>query len=122
VKKIFDHIARDELAHLFTSLRRFETVYPELCNEVDILMPTPDDAEVRKLATVKESAQALHWAIQEERKSLHFYLQLVRVVEDKEVRTVLERIVRDESNHISALGSLGEEEIDETLVKEKRFH
>jgi len=122
VKKIFNRIARDELVHLFTLLGRFERVYPELCNEVDILMPTPDQAEVRKLATVEESAQALEWAIQEEQKSLHVYLQLVRVVEDKDARMVLERIVRDETNHVRALSSLGEEEINEALVEERRFH
>jgi len=122
VKKIFNRIARDELVHLFNLLGRFERAYPELCNEVDILMPTPDQAEVRKLATVEESAQALEWAIQEEQKSLHVYLQLVRVVEDKDARMVLERIVRDETNHVRALSSLGEEEINEALVEERRFH
>lgn len=122
MKKIFNRIARDELVHLFTLLGRFERVYPELCNEVDILMPTPDQAEVRKLATVEEFAQALEWAIQEEQKSLHVYLQLVRVVEDKDARMVLERIVREETNHVRALSSLGEEEINEALVEERRFH
>lgn len=122
VKKIFNRIARDEPVHLFTLLGRFERVYPELCNEVDILMPTPDQAEVRKLATVEESGQALEWAIQEEQKSLHVYLQLVRVVEDKDARMVLERIVRDKTNHVRALSSLGEEEINEALVEERRFH
>ena len=122
VKKIFNRIARDELVHLFNLLGRFERAYPELCNEVDILMPTPDQAEVRKLATVEEFAQALEWAIQEEQKSLHVYLQLVRVVEDKDARMVLERIVRDETNHVRALSSLGEEEINEALVEERRFH
>ena len=48
VKKIFNRIARDELVHLFNLLGRFVRVYPELCNEVDILMPTPHQAEVRK--------------------------------------------------------------------------
>ena len=122
VKTIFNRIARDELVHLFTLLGRFESFYPELCNEVDILMPRPDEAEVRKLATVQESAQALEWAIQEEQKSLHFYLQLACVVEDKEARMVLERIVRDETNHVRTLSSLGEEEINEAPVEERRFH
>jgi rubrerythrin len=85
-------------------------------------MPTPDQAEVRKLATVEEFAQALEWAIQEEQKSLHVYLQLVRVAEDKDARMVLERIVREETNHVRALSSLGEEEINEALVEERRFH
>lgn len=122
MKKIFNRIAREELVHLFTLPGRFERVYPELCNEVEILMPTPDQAEVRKLATVEESAQALDWAIQEEQKSLHVYLQLVRVVEDKDARMVLERRVRDETNHVRALSSLGEKEINEALVEERRFH
>jgi rubrerythrin len=44
------------------------------------------------------------------------------VVEDKDARMVLERIVRDKTNHVRALSSLGEEEINEALVEERRFH
>jgi len=42
VKKVFNRIARDELVHLFILLSRFERIYPELCNEVNIVMPIPD--------------------------------------------------------------------------------
>lgn len=122
VKKVFNRIARDELVHLFTLLSRFERVYPELCNEVNIIMPIPEEAEVRRLATIKESADALQCAIREEQQSLQFYLQLANVVEDEGARIALQRIIHDETNHIKALSSLGDEEIDEATVEEKRFH
>lgn len=41
VKKVLNRIARDELVHLFTLLSRFERVYPQLCNEVNVIMPIP---------------------------------------------------------------------------------
>ena len=44
------------------------------------------------------------------------------MVEDKDARMVLERIVPDETSHVCALSSLGEEETHETLVEERRFH
>ncbi len=122
VKKVFNRIARDELVHLFTLLSRFERIYPELCNEVNIIMPIPEEVEVRRLATIKESAGALQGAIREEQQSLQFYLQLANVVEDEGARIALQRIIHDETNHIKALSSLGDEEIDETTVEEKRFH
>jgi len=122
VKKVFNRIARDELVHLFTLLSRFERVYPQLCNEVNIIMPIPEEVEVRRLATINESAKALRCAIREEQQSLQFYLQLANVVEDEGARRVLQRIVRDETNHIKALSSLGDEKIDEATVEEKRFH
>ena len=122
VKKVFNRIARDELDHLFTLLSRFERVYPELCNEVNIIMPTPEEVVVRRLATIKESAEALQCAIREEQESLQFYLQLANVVEDEGERIALQGIIHDEINHIQALIFLGDEESDETTVKEKSFH
>lgn len=122
VNKLFNLIARDELDHLFTLLSRFERVYPELCNEVNIIMPIPEEVEVRKLATIKESAEALQCAIGEEQQSLQFYLQLANVVEDEGERIALQRIIHDEINHIQALIFLGDEESDEATVKEKSFH
>ncbi len=122
VKKVFNRIARDELVHLFTLLSRFERIYPELCNEVNIIMPIPEEAEVRRLATINESADALQCAIREEQQSPQFYLQLANVVEDEGARIALQRIIHDETNHIKALSSLGDEEIDEATVEEKRFH
>jgi rubrerythrin len=121
VKKVFNRIARDELVHLFTLLSRFEQVYPELCNEVNIIMPIPEEVEVKRLATINESAKALRCAIREEQQSLQFYLQLANVVEDEGAR-VLQRIIYDETNHIKALRSLGDEEIVEATVEEKRLH
>jgi len=115
VKKVFN-IARDELDHLFTLLSRFERIYPELCNEVNIIMP------VRRLATINESAEALQCAIREEQQSHQFYLQLANVVEHEGARITLQRIIHDEANHIKALSSLGDEEIDGATVEEKRFH
>jgi len=120
VKKVFNRIARDELVHLFTLLSRFERAYPELCNEVNVIMPIPKEVEVRRLATINESAKALRCAIREEQQSLQFYLQLANVVD--EGARVLQRIIYDETNHINALRSLGDEEIVEATVEEKRFH
>ena len=121
VKKVFNRIARDELVHLFILLSRFERIYPELCNEVNIIMPIPEEAEVTRLAAVNKSAEALRSAIREEQQSLQFYLQLANVVEDEGAR-VLHRIIYDETNHIKALRSLGDEEIVEATVEEKRLH
>jgi len=122
VKKVFNRIARDELVHLFTLLSRFEQVYPELCNEVNIIMPIPEEVEVKRLATINESAKALRCAIREEQQSLQFYLQLANSVEDEGARIALQRIVHDETDHIKALSSLGTEEINEATVEEKRLH
>jgi rubrerythrin len=122
VKKVFNRIARDELDHLFTLLSRFERVYPELCDEVNIIMPIPEEVKVRRLATIKESAEALHGAIWEEQQSLQFYLQLANVVEEEGARIALQRIVHDETDHIKDLSRLGDEEIDEATVEEKRLH
>ena len=108
--------------HLFTLLSRFEHVYPNLCNEVNILMPMPEEVEVRRLATIKESAEALQCAIRKEQQSLQFYLQLANVVEDEGASIALQRIIHDETNHIKALSSLGDEEIDVATVEGKRSH
>jgi len=122
VKKVFNRIARDELDHLFTLLSSFERVYPELCDEVNIIMPIPEEVKVRRLATIKESAEALHGAIWEEQQSLQFYLQLANVVVEEGARIALQRIVHDETDHIKDLSRLGDEEIDEATVEEKRLH
>ncbi len=124
IKKVFNRIARDELDHLFTLLSRFEWVYPELCNEANIIMPIPEASEVTRLAAANKSAEALQSAILEEQQSLQFYLQLANanVVEDEGARVALQRIIHDETNHIKALRSLGDEEIVEATVEEKRLH
>ncbi|MDP2601425.1 MAG: ferritin family protein [Deltaproteobacteria bacterium] len=122
VKKVFNRIARDELVHLFTLLSRFERVYPELCKEANIIMPIPEEVKVRRLATINESAEALQCAIREEQQSLQFYLQLANVVEDEGAGVALQRIIHDETNQINALRSLGDEEIVEATVEEKRLH
>ena len=74
------------------------------------------------MATIEDATEALQCAIQEEQQSLQFYLQLANVVEDEGARIALQRIIHDETNHIKALSSLGDEEIDEATVEEKRFH
>jgi rubrerythrin len=122
VKKVFNRIARDELVHLFILLSRFERIYPELCNEVNIVMPIPEEAEVTRLAAVNKSAEALQSAIREEQQSLQFYLQMTNVVEDERAMIALQRIIHEETHHIKALRSLGHVEIDEATVEEKRFH
>ena len=122
VKGVFNRIARDELVHLLTLLRNFARLYPELIEEVNIIMPVPEEAAVEKLAAVEESAEALLCAIQEEYESLQFYIQLARVVEDQEARMALQTIIRDESNHVKALKSLEGDKIEETDVQEKAFH
>ena len=122
VKRVFNRIARDELGHLFTLLRNFARLYPDLIDEVNIIMPVPEEAAVKKLAAVEESAAALQCAIQEEQQSLQFYIQLARVVEDEQARMALQTIIRDESNHVKALKSLEGERIEGTDVEEKAFH
>ena len=122
VKRVFNCIARDELVHLLTLLRNFARLYADLIEEVNIIMPVPEEAAVKKLATVEESAAALQYAIQEEQQSLQFYLQLVRVVEDEQARMALQTIIRDEGNHVKALKSLEGDKIEETDVEEKAFH
>ncbi|MCZ6449439.1 MAG: hypothetical protein O6918_01020 [Deltaproteobacteria bacterium] len=71
VKKIFHLIARDELAHLLILANEFERLYPQLIGEVDITLPIPDESEVKRLAKIKESTEALQRAIHEEQRSLH---------------------------------------------------
>lgn len=122
VKKIFNRIARDELVHLFTLLRKFERLYPELGKEVVIIMPLPEEAAVKKLAAVKESPDALRCVVQEEQRSLEFYLQVARVVEDEDAKIALRTIIRGEANHIRVLSSLGDKRIKETVTEEERFH
>ncbi len=122
VKKIFHRIARDELAHLLILANEFERLYPQLIGEVDITLPIPDESEVKRLAKIKESTEALQCAIHEEQRSLHLYLQLVKSVKDEKAGKVLKSIIRDEVGHIKALSSLREEWIVEIIAKEKRLH
>lgn len=122
VKKIFHRIARDELAHLLRLANEFERLYPQLTGEVDITLPIPDESEVKRLANIKESTEALQCAIHEEQRSLHLYLQLVKSVKDEKAGKVLKSIIRDEVGHIKALSSLREERIEEIIAKEKRLH
>lgn len=74
------------------------------------------------MATIKASADALQCAIQDEQQSLQFYLQLANVAQDEGTRITLHGIIHDETNHIEALTSLRDEEIEEATVEEKRFH
>jgi rubrerythrin len=122
VKKIFQRIARDELGHLLSLHIKFERLYPQLAKKLDITLPIPDESEVKRLAEIKESAEALQSAIHEEERSLHLYLQLVKAAEDEWARKVLRSIIRDEISHIKALSSLRKERIEKTIANEKSFH
>ena len=122
VKKIFQRIARDELAHLFILVIKIRRLSPQLAREVDITLPIPDESEVRRLAEIRESPKALQCAIREEERSLHLYLQLVKSVKDEKAGKLFRSIIRDEVSHIKALSSLRKERIEETIAKEKRFH
>jgi rubrerythrin len=104
---------------LVTKIRRLS---PQLAREVDITLPIPNESEVRRLAEIKESPKALQRAICEEERSLHLYLQLVKAAEDERAGKLIGSTIRDEVSHIKALRSLRNERIEETIVKEKRFH
>ncbi|MFQ5887922.1 MAG: hypothetical protein ACE5HY_04415 [Candidatus Hydrothermarchaeales archaeon] len=66
VKKMFNRIAKDELVHLFSLLCKFGRLYAGLSKDVDIILTLPKEAEIKKLAEVKESAETLQYAIHEE--------------------------------------------------------
>ena len=122
LKKIFQRIARDELAHLLTFVIKIGRLYPQLARDVDITLPIPDELEAKRLAEINESAEAPQCAIGEEERSLHLYPQLVKAVEDERAGKLLQKIIRDQVSDIKALSSLRKERIEETIVKEKRFH
>ena len=91
VKKVFNRIARDELVHLFILLSRFERIYPELCNEVNIVMPIPEEAEVTRLAAVNKSAEALSECHSGGATIASVYLQMTNVVEDERAMIALQK-------------------------------
>lgn len=122
VKRIFRRIARVELDHLMRLLARFYWLYPELTNEVDISLPIPSESDVSRLSEITGPSEALQSALQEEQRSLHIYLQLVKAMESKEATATLRTIIRDEVSHIKALRSIGEAKIKQSGAKEKRLH
>ncbi len=122
VKRIFRRIARDELDHLMRLLARFQRLYPELTNEVDISLPIPSESDVSRLAEITGPSEVLQSALQAEQRSLHIYLQLVKAMESKEATATLRTIIRDEVSHIKALRSIGEANIKQSGAKEKRLH
>ncbi len=122
VKRIFRRIARDELDHLMRLLAKFQRLYPELTNEVDISLPIPSASDVSRLSEITGPSEALQRALQEEQRSLHIYLQLVKAMESKEATATLRTIIRDEVSHIKALRSIGEAKTKQSGEKEKRLH
>ncbi len=122
VKKIFRRIARDELEHLMRLLARFQRLYPDLTREVNISLPIPSESDVRRLSEITGPSEALQRALQEERRSLHIYLQLVKAMESKGATAILRTIIRDEVSHIKALRSIREARIIRSGAKEKRLH
>ena len=122
VKRIFRHIARDELEHLMRLLAGFQRFYPDLTREVNISLPIPSESDVRRLSEITGPSEALRIALQEERQSLHIYLQLVKAMESKEATATLWTIIRDEVSHIKALRSIGVAKILRSGTKEKRLH
>ena len=123
VKRIFDHIAQDELGHLLTLIGKFEAVYPGL--SADIRIPSPDPTEVMRLAKIGESSQALECATREERESLQLYLQLMEFVKAKSAKIALKAIIQDEESHIRALDSLAKRKawwVGQVAPQDKRFH
>ena len=122
VKRIFRRIARDELDHLMRLLARFQRLYPELTKEVNISLPIPSESDVRRLSEITGPSEALQSALQEEQRSLHIYLQLVKAMESKEATATLRTIIRDEVSHIKALRSIGEAKIKQSGATEKQLH
>ena len=122
VKKIFRRIARDELEHLMRLLARFQRLYPDLTREVNISLPIPSESDVRRLSEITGPSEALQRALQEERRSLHIFLQLVKAMESKGATAILRTIIRDEVSHIKALRSIREARIIRSGAKEKRLH
>ena len=89
VKRIFRRIARVELDHLMRLLAKFYRLYPELTNEVDISLPIPSESDVSRLSEITGPSEALQSALEEEQRSLHIYLQLVKAMESKEATATL---------------------------------
>ncbi len=122
VRRIFRRIARDEIDHLMNLVAKFQCVYPELSKEVNISLPIPSKSDVRRLSGITGPSEALQSALQEEHRSLNIYLQLLMAMESKEAITTLRTIIRDELSHIKALRSIGQANIRQVGVKEKRLH
>ncbi len=122
VKRIFRRIARDELDHLMRLLAKFQRLYPELSKEVNISLTIPSESDVRRLSEITGPAEALQSALQEEQRSLHIYLQLIKAMESKEATATLRTIIRDELSHIKTLRSIGEAQTQRSGVKEQRLH
>ena len=122
VKRIFRRIARDELEHLMRLLERFQRQYPDMTKEINISLPIPSESDVKRLSEITGPSEALQRALQDERRSLHIYLQLMKAMESKEANATLRTIIRDEVSHIEALRSIGEAKIIRSGTKEKRLH
>jgi rubrerythrin len=105
VAGILDRLARDELGHLFTLLRRFGALHPGMLDAVDITVPAPDPGRVERLSRAASALEVLRDAVEAERASLAAYAQL-RPVANAGARTVLQAIMRRERRHVALLQAL----------------
>jgi len=105
VARMLDRLARDELGHLFTLLRRFGALHPAMLDAVDITVPTPDPLRVERLSRAASVGEVLHAAVEEERASLAAYTQLTTSA-DTRARAVLQTIMRRERRHVALLKAL----------------
>ena len=104
VAKILNQLARDELGHLFSLLRRFAKASPEILDAVDMTMPAPDEGVVERLSRAESVEQVLRAAVREEHESLAAYAQLRDAV-DEEARGIWQAIMRRERRHVGILES-----------------
>jgi len=122
VARLLSQLARDELEHLFTLLKRFAKEAPEILAAVDMTMPTPDEDVVERLGRARSVDEELRAAIRQEHESLAAYAQLSGMVTD-DARGVLQAIMRRERRHVAGLSSrLRRSEAQAALVEDDRAH
>jgi rubrerythrin len=102
VAGMLNRLARDELRHLMTLLRRFGPRYPDLLDVVDLTMPEPDSAHVESLSRASSVREVLGVAVAAERLSFAAYVQLASTVRAG-ARSTLQAILRRERRHVNLL-------------------
>jgi rubrerythrin len=105
VSRILSQLARDELEHLFTLLKRFAKESPEILGAVDMTMPAPEANQVERLRRARSVEEVLRAAIRQEHESLAGFAQLSDAV-DEDARGVLQAIMRRERRHVGGLEAL----------------
>jgi rubrerythrin len=123
VAGILNRLARDELGHLFTLLKRFGGRAPDLLDAVDITLPVPEAQRVERLSSAGSVRDVLREAVRAERESLAAYGQLAVAVSD-DARTVLQTIMRRERRHVGQLEGLLRRavESDTPVLDDRRAH